>query len=474
MRCSCVILIVLALSSVLSASPREYSFDLWDWTTPCRDLATFKKWAADLKSIGVTRLEISAPWNLMEPAPGKYDVSFVTDRLAVAKSLGLGLRVRINSYFFATPDWYKGDRWCDMNGKPPTGTPVPVSMCDPRFWPEYGTLCTKLAAACRGENVYFNSFIGVHAELKWSDWWSYDASTLKLWRETIRNRPAWLVDLVGNAKLPDVPPIPGPTHGSPDVSPTSIAWIAFREWVWRDAERRFNEAIRAGDPNAKTSAPLGESYRAASAQMSNLDYFGLSRGASQIVHSYDFFWHTKDEPWNAAAAVASFQGISGIRDLVFEFDGAAMLEKLGYSDARQIEIAKAVLAEGAGIKVANNSYDVNRLPSSWPVLVEFGKLVREAGEAPPPPPRDQTVLLFISKWCDYCFRESSEWVHEKQFATWHEMTSKGGPVRIICEDNLDEDLSGYRALVVAFCPPQVLPNKSRLALNALLRDLPKK
>src|SRR5438477_13094183 len=78
--------------------PREFSFDLWDWTGPCRDLNQFRVWAKDLKSIDVTRLEISAPWNLLEPEPNQYDFSFIAERLAIAKSLGLGLGIRINSY----------------------------------------------------------------------------------------------------------------------------------------------------------------------------------------------------------------------------------------------------------------------------------------------------------------------------------------------------------------------------------------
>jgi hypothetical protein len=60
---------------------REYSFDLWDWTAPCRDLHTFKQWAADLKRIGVTRLGFSAPWNVLEPEPGQYQLGFVADRV---------------------------------------------------------------------------------------------------------------------------------------------------------------------------------------------------------------------------------------------------------------------------------------------------------------------------------------------------------------------------------------------------------
>jgi hypothetical protein len=311
----------------------------------------------------------------------------------------------------------------------------------------------------------------VHAELKWSDWWSYDPSTLKLWRATIKNRPQWLKDLVGDAPLPELPPVPAETDGKPDTSPASIAWIGFREEVYRDALRKFNAAIHAGDSHAKTSAPLGESFRRGSATMSNLDYWGLSRGASQVVHSYDFFWHTKDEPWMAAAAVASFKGITGIANIVFEFDGPGLIQNLGYDEAKQIAIAKSVLAQGASIKAANYSGDA-KLPSQWPVLVEFGKLVRAAGDAPAPQPRDKTVLLFVSKWANYCYREKTEWLHERQFGAWHELVSKGENARIICEDNLGEDLSGYHALAIAFSPRECIPTKPRAALEALERRLP--
>ena len=130
--------------------------------------ATFKIWAADLKSIGVTRVEISAPWNLLEPKPGEYDLSFITDRLAVCKSLGLGMRIRINS-FYQRRD--AGLVRAAIAGRTSTasrrvGTPLPPSITDERFWQHFGPLCTKIAAAVKGEDVYLNAFIGVHAELK--------------------------------------------------------------------------------------------------------------------------------------------------------------------------------------------------------------------------------------------------------------------------------------------------------------------
>ena len=451
--------------------PREFSIDLWDWTQPCRDLPTYKRWAADMKSIGVTRVEISVPWKVLEPKPGEYDLSFIADRLAVAKSLGLGSRIRLNSYYGgATPAWYDGDFWCDINGKAPKGTPRPVSISDERFWKHFAPLCTKIAATFRGEDIYFSPFLGVHAELKWSDWWSYDDATLAKWRDAIKTRPAWLRDVAGDAALPDKPPIPPPTDGTPDNSPVSKAWIAYREQCWRDAVARFVAALRAGDPAAKVSVPLGESFRRESAQMSNLDYFGLSRGADQIVHSYDFFWHPKDDPARAAAAVACFRGITGVKNIAFEFDGPALIGTLGYDVQKELKIADAVIAQGAGLKAANYSYSTS-LPSGFPVLVSFGQKNGPA-EAGQPVAREKTVLLFLSKWTNYCYREKTQWLNDAQLGAWHMLTSHNLKVRIICEDNLDEDLSSYQGLYVAFSPPELLPDSRGDKLATLLTKMP--
>ena len=71
-----------------------------------------------------------------------------------------------------------------------------------------------------------------------------------------------------------------------------------------------------------------------------------------------------------------------------------------------------------------------------------------------------------------CYREETEWLHDVQFGAWRMLTSRGFPVRIICEDNLVQDLSGYRGLYVAFPGFQTVPAKPRAALEALSRCLP--
>jgi len=460
--------VILALAGLLFAAvpaEREMSFDIWDWTAPCQDLPLFETWVRDLVSIGFNRIEISVPWKQVEPRPGHYDTSWVTERLAVCKRHGAGMRLRINSYYGgATPGWYDGDTWIAADG-----TPVPQkppSIMDDRFWNRFGPLCTTLARTCSGEDVYFSPFIGIHAELKWSEWWSYDPSTLAAWRKAIASpRPDWLRAIVEDeTPLPEKPPVPGPTTGAPDRDPANRAWIAFREQCWREAVERFAAAVRAGDPKARLSAPLGESYRKESAAMSNLDYWGLSRGMDQIVHSYDFFWHAKDEPWTASAAVNTFRGITQ-KPVQFEFDAYQSTIGLGYSHDQLLALGWQAAQAGAGLKVANYSYNTE-LPSSFPLLHDLARIYAgngdHAAENPIKPLRpEDTVLLFLSKWTNYSYRETSQWVHDAQFGVYKLFRDLEIPVRIINEDNLSEDLSGYRLLYRAFSPRELLPPKTQ-------------
>jgi len=449
---------------------RECAFDLWDWTAPCADLDQFARWADDLRGIGFTTIEISAPWRLLEPKPGEYDLSFIGDRLRIAQQLGLSLRVRINSYYAgATPLWLECDKWVGPDGGVAMDIP---SIDDPRFWARYAPLCTAISRTFRGRDTEYSPFISVHSELKWSEWWTYDESSLRLWRRCIAApRPDWLVDAVGDGPLPERPPVPGPTEGEPDSDPANIAFIAFRERCWREAVARFVSAIREGDPDARIAVPLGESYRSASATMSNLDYRGLSRGATRVVHSYDFFWHASDDPWYAAATVAIFRGITGL-PVSLELDGPNLRDQWGYTDQRLASICAEGLRAGASQKVANYSYST-RLPSEWPLLGELSRQAREAGPVPGPAPADETILYFVSKWTNYRYRESTEWVHDAQLGAWRALTERGHRLRAICEDNLDEpDLASYRGVYVAFSPESLMPVSSRAELTRLCEALP--
>lgn len=466
--CSLALMMSCALGAI-ATDEMELSFDIWDWTEPCRDITLFDEWVADLAALGFTRIEISVPWRIIEPEPGSIKLHWLEERLAVCKRNNLGMRLRINSYYSgATPAWYDGDFWQAEHGD--TGHQKVPSIADERFWEHYAPLCTAIAEKCRGEDVLFNAFIGIHAELKWADWWHYDDAAMALWREAIATRPEWLRDVVDDdATLPDRPPVPQATHGLPDTSPVSRAVIAFREWVWRVAVQRFNEAIRQGNPDAVISAPLGESYRIGSAQMSNLDYWGLSRGASQVVHSYDFFQHGDDGAWEAGASVSAFRGITGL-PVSFEYDSEQSTLGLGYSIPHLLALGHHAAQAGAGLKVANYSY-LKELPSEKQLLPQ---LVRQWRSSKPERSfsKAQTVLLFFSKWANYSYREPEGqhgfgWVHDAQFGVYKMFQDMGIPTRIICEDNLDENLSGYRAIFMALSPEALMPHSARKKLASL-------
>jgi len=441
----------------------DRAFTLWDWTAPCQDLALFDAWVADLASLGFTRIEISAPWRELEPEPGVHRTEFIRKRLDVCKQHGLGLRVRLNDCWGgATPGWYDGDFWQDAAGnRVLMGLP---SIHDERFWSRFGPLCTEVARVFAGEDIYWSPFIGVHAELKWANWWSFDPSSIAFWRKSITApRPEWLRAVVPDeVPLPETPPLPPDTAGTPDTNPVHRAVIAFREESWRMALRRFVRAIRAGHANARISVPLGESYRRESALMSNLDYWGLSRGANQVVHSYDFFWHAKDPAWMAGASVSAFRGITRL-PVSFELDGPTILTDHGWTLDRLLEAGRSARDAGAGLNVSNWSY-TNILPSRQEVVRAFAELWREP-VLRREPPSDETVLLLLFKWEFYSFREPDEWLHNARFGTYKHLVDHGVPVRIICEDNLDEDLSGYLALVVAGAPQELMPRQAREKLE---------
>ena len=451
---------------------REFSLTLWNWNPSCAKLRDFRRWAMDLKAIGGTEIYISAAWNRLEPKLNEYHVGFIARRLAIAKKVGLKLGVRVNSYWGgATPQWLKVDKWEYSSGKLAQGG-IP-SINDPRFWRAFSPFCAHLAKHFRGQGVDWCAFIGSQAENKYGQWCTFDPASLKLWRKSIhaKPRPRWLARIVGNTPLPQTPPVPGETWGTPDRTAADLAFIAFRQENWRVALRRFNAAIRADDPEARIVVQLGESYRPGSARMSNLDYYGLSRAANTILQSYDFWWHAHQRIWEMEADLAAFHGIT-LKPVVIEFDDPHGMAALGYTPTFLTAMGKAAVREGCGIEDANAG-GYKTLPSSYSYMKAWGRACQAAGPALAIYPNvRKTILLYVSKWANYCYREPTRWLHRAQFGAWRMLTKNGYKVRVICGDDLKENLSDYRGLYVAFSPPQLIPNATRRRLSKLESVLP--
>ena len=330
-----------------------------------------------------------------------------------------------------------------------------------------------MARYFHGQSIDWCAFIGSQAENKYGQWCTYDPASLKLWQYSIHAtpRPHWLARIVGHAPLPQTPPVPGETYGTPDRTAADLAVIAFRQENWRVALRRFNAAIRAGDPQARIIVQLGESYRRQSARMSNLDYYGMSRGADKILQSYDFWWHAHQGIWEMEADLAAFQGIT-LRPVAIEFDSPPGMAAVGYTPAFLKAMGRRAVAQGCGIEECNAGY-YKALPSSYPYLKAWGQACQAAGPAQALDSNaHKTILLYVSKWANYCYREPTRWLHRAQFGAWRMLTQNGYKVRMICGDDLKENLNDYRGLYVAFSPPQLIPMATRRRLLKLESVLP--
>ena len=472
---STIVCLLLCVPPAVYGQPtdhREFSLTLWNWNPSCANLQDFRRWAKDFKAIGGTEIYISAAWNRLEPKPGDYHFGFIARRLAIAKKVGLKLGVRVNSYWGgATPSWLKVDKWEHSSGKLAQGG-IP-SINDPRFWTAFSPFCEHMAKHFRGQGVDWCAFIGSQAENKYGQWCTFDPASLKLWRKSIhaKPRPHWLARIVGNRPLPQTPPMPGQTRGTPDRTAADLAFIAFRQENWRVALRRFNAAIRIGDPHAHIVVQLGESYRRGSAQMSNLDYYGMSRGSDKILQSYDFWWHAHQGVWEMEADLAAFQGIT-LKPVVIEFDDPHGMAGVGYTPKFLAAMGKTAVREGCGIEDANSG-GYKTMPSGYSYMKAWGRACQVAGPGHALHPNaHKTILLYVSKWANYCYREPTRWLNRAQFGAWRMLTKNGYNVRMICGDDLKENLSDYRGLYVSFSPPQLVPAAARRRLLKLESVLP--
>jgi hypothetical protein len=469
--------------SLNTVQGNQYAFVIWDWVGPGSDLTLFSQWVSYMKSIGATTIDVSSSWKWVEPTSGTVTTDFIRDRLAICDTYGVQMRLRINTHFAdAIPSWYAGDVWRAPDGSlpidPQTSTAVRIpSLRDGTFQSHIGTVYKTIASTFAGRNISYMPLFGYDGEIKYRHWWCYDASTLTDWRTAINatTRPTWLSRVAGTTALASTPPAPDTVgNGLPDTSVPNRAFIAYREWCLQEALSLFVTQIRAGDPNAKIAVPLGESYRKDSALFSNLDYYGMSKGANYIVHSYDFgglhnYEVSTPSNWRLKSTLASLQGITR-KPVELEFDSPTVAASLGYTSTILTEYAKNCLQMGVSFNFTNFCYGTLAELANYPLLANSGNLIQASNNnlsPKPTAPPNQTVLLFFSKWANYSYRVQTEWLHDAQFGYWLMLTEMGVPIRIICEDNLEEDLSSYRGIITAFSPPETMPQYYQDKLNTL-------
>ncbi len=451
----------MLLSLLLFAgAPYDYSFTIWDLDTAYRDFGFFQRQVDACVEHGFTILELGAGWPDCEPEPGVFDFSMVEKRAAYAREKGLRLRLRLNMRDW--PAWFEPDLYTMPNGEKFAHHGGFPSVFSARNREHQLRFAAALARHFAGHGHMYTPGFSVHMEVKFGDWNSYEPAAREVFRRWLAGRygdidalnDAWGTDWAAFSLID--PPVPGPTNGAPSLDEAEIDWIRFREAALAEWVAAFAGTIRSADPSARISVPLGESFRAGSARMSNHGYWVFTRHADEVVHSYDFFRHGPDGLRHVAAATATMTGITR-KPVVFEIDGPYQLEHHGYTQENYVEAARLALDAGvAGVQVTNwGSVDI----SEKPFLNEIGRLVRENE---PIDRGEPAVIYYLSKWQHYCYREKTEWVYDRQFALWFKLRDAGVRTRIVTDENLLNEMFDAELMLLPFASVLDAPVRERI------------
>ncbi|HEY8457553.1 MAG TPA: beta-galactosidase [Actinopolymorphaceae bacterium] len=491
-------------SAGVQVPPRfEYAMNVFDWTVGWTDFDLFRRMVDQLPSLGFTTVELGVPWDSVQTAPDRYDFSAVDRRVEYVQSKGLRLRLRVNVQDY--PAWFKPvlmerpDGSTDLRGYGHrTGVP---SFFDQATTAVQQRWVDAVARHYAGHGFAYTLGVGVHFELKYGGWYSYEPPARVAFRRWLAHRygtvaalnAAWQTD------YPDFdtvqPPVPGPTaeptqSTTPDTSARNADWIRFREQALTHLVAAYYKGIRASDPTAFVSSPLGESFRSQSAEFGNQDIAGLARHADGVVFSYDFFiGGGTDSLWNLAAMVRTYSDITE-RPVVLEIDGPGLIDQYGDDYVYEAGV-KALDSGAAGLNVANYTYQRNWVENlaQFPALGRLGDYIRHlnatrsdvgrtasrssptSGQAAAP----TKVLYFVSKWTQYAYRSPSEWLHSYQFGMLSLLLDQDIAVKVATDENVLSTpmpvlCAEYKAVVLPY--NVVIDPPVRARLEALLRCLP--
>ena len=459
----------VAVGVVLCASafaakpiPCQYSFTLWNWEEGYRDFAFFCRQVDACQEAGFTLIELGAGWPDCEPEPDTFDFAMVDERADYIRDKGLDIRLRVDVSHW--PKWFEPEKFENPDGSiflPPHGYPSVFSEENRSFQLRF---VRELAKHFAGRGYTYTPGFSVHMEVKFAAWNSYEPSARRAFRDWLSGRYGQIENLnrawgtgLGHFGLVE-PPVPESTQGEPDLSPMVHDWILFRERALAEWAHAFAYTVHAEDPSARISVPLGESYRRESAAFANLDYWGYSREADEIVHSYDFFWHGPQGKEQVKTAVATMAGIAQ-RPIVLEIDGSYAIEHHGYTVQDYREIGNLARDAGAaGIQVTNwGSVDVNA--QAW--MRKLGHDLRDRAGTSGHSEQPQ-VLYYVSKWLNYAYREPDESWYDRQFGLFSSLRAAGIPARIVTDENLLHEDFDATTLVIPCAPVIDAPVRERI------------
>jgi hypothetical protein len=467
----------------------EYAMNVFDWTIGWTDYELFRRMVDQLPALGFTTVELGVPWDSVEKAPRSYDFSEVDKRVAYVEEKGLRLRLRVNVQDY--PGWFSPELMARPDGTTNlrsyghrTGVP---SFFDGKTTGVQARWVNAVARHYAGRSYEYTLGIGVHFELKYGGWNSYERPAVVGFRNWLAKRytdiaslnRAWGTDYATFGAVD--PPVPAPTPSpvdstTPDTSESNADWVRFREESLAGLVARYYRGIRANDTTAMISSPLGETFRAQSAEFGNQDIAGLSRHADTVVFSYDFFIGGGFESlWNVKTMVKTYRDITEV-PVKLEIDGPGTYDAYGEDYIFQAGVA-ALDAGAAGLNVANYTYERDWVENlaQFQALGRLGDHIAQRNNGPTLAEPSPEILLYVSKWTQYAFRSPVEWLHRYQFGMLSLLLEQGVAVRVVTDENLMDTPPAElcRRYSVAVLPYDVVVDERiRSRLGRLLQCIP--
>lgn len=461
-----IILAACLVTAITAPGPKlSYSYMLWDWTRTAGNYDAFTERVDQCREAGMDTIDLTVAWKQIEPERGRFDFSEIDRRVEYIAKAGLKTRLRLNvSYAHGWPDWFPAALMTGAGGATPTDVLSPFSPGAADAWAR----AAEALSAHLGDRVdcYMPGF-GMHMEVKYGDWISYERPAVSSFRSWLKTRYRTAVALnkacgsgFSGFEAVQPPAVPADLSEAPQ---SVIDFIQFREDQLAYVTDRFIQGFRKGYPKAKVAVQMGESFRKESAMMSNLAYYRYARLADEVVHSYDFFVHPPDAPHNAFESVRTFAGITG-KPVIVEFDGPVLQSSFGYNDDHLAALARECIRAGAsGIHVSNYS-------DSDPRPLGFIRAIAEMTRKAPAKQPTAESLFYVSKWTFYCMSKD-ETAHQRVYAYYRKLLAAGEKMRIITDENLTEPGLGRGGkLFVSWSP--IVSREAFQQLKELMREMP--
>ncbi len=437
---------------VLADPPRlSLSYLIWNWTEDGRNFDRFRERVAQGKAAGCDTIEATIGWRDVETVDGVFDFTEADRRIEEVGRQGLKLRVRLNFTYLANwPAWHAPALMTGLNGETPTHV---LSPFDEKTNDLRDRFTEAVARHFRGRGIVWVAGLGMHLEVKYGAWISYEPPARAAFRRWLGDRYGKVAALNGEAgtsykSFEEVePPEMKPTEEVPDLDPLRLLFLQFREDGLARQADRFAESIRRGDPGGRVAVMLGESWRREGAAFANQAYWRYARLADEVLHSYDFYMNPHDDPLPARRAVQFFRGMTA-KPVSFEIDGPFMFDHLKWKYDQVLPVAWAAVAGGAGgFNLANYETD----PANFPFVKPLAELTQSS--APPKEAPSSERLFYVSKWTFYTLRQKDESLRARVYKHLAAVEAKHGPFRVVSDENLltEPDLKP-EVLAVSYSP----------------------